>query len=127
MDPSNFGVLEAKKLAGNAETYSMMVAPHNVGGIVSTLVGIHLMAGFRNGKILEHFNDFADTNVKNAGTPYPEVVNGYFPLPEGPGWGVELNYDFIEKNSPSTTEDGVIQDPGLDMFRNRAWHQRGQE
>ncbi len=127
VDPTNFGILGAKKLAGNAETYSMMVAPHNVGGIVSTLVGIHLMTGLRNGKILEHFNDFADTKVKDAGHPYPEVVDGYFHLPEGPGWGVELDYDFLRENPPQTTDDGIILDPGLDLFRTTDWQLRGQK
>lgn len=127
VDPSNFGVLEAKKLAGNAETYSMMVAPHNVGGIVSTLVGIHLMAGLRNGKVLEHFNDFADTWVKDVGTPYPEVIDGYFHLPEKPGWGVELNYNVIEQHPPERTDKGIIKDSGLDMFRDLHWYRRGKK
>ena len=29
-----------------------------------------------------------------------EVVDGYFSLPEGPGWGVDLNEDFIKDNPP---------------------------
>ena len=66
-----------------------MVAPHNVGGIISTKASVSLVFTLRNGKIVEHFNDFADPYVKNAGTNYPEVVDGYFSLPEGPGWGVE--------------------------------------
>ena len=31
------GILETKKIASTAESYSIMVAPHNVGGIVSTM------------------------------------------------------------------------------------------
>jgi galactonate dehydratase len=125
VDPTNFGFFQAKKLAGNAKTYSMMVAPHNVGGIVSTLAGIHLMASLENGKILEHFNDFADQQVKQAGYPYPEVVDGCFSVPDKPGWGVELNYDFIESHPPNR-DGNVILDPGLDLFRKSDWHRRGQ-
>lgn len=119
------GLLEVKKIASVAETYSVMVAPHNVGGIVSTTAVLHLMAGLRNGKIVEHFNDFADVQVKQAGYPYPEVVDGHFSLPEGPGWGVELNYDFLESHRPKEI-DGIIQDPGLNMFVNADWHKRAQ-
>ena len=54
------GILETKKIASTAESYSIMVAPHNVGGIVSTMAALHLCLTLRNVKILEHFNDFAD-------------------------------------------------------------------
>ncbi len=33
--------------------------------------------------------------MKEAVAMYPEVVDGYFSLPEGPGLGVTLNEDFI--------------------------------
>ncbi len=120
------GILEAKKIASNAENYSIMVAPHNVGGIISTAASVSLVFTLRNGKIVEHFNDFADPHVKRAGTNYPEVVDGYFSLPEGPGWGVELNEDFIKDNPPEKYKD-VTLDPGLNMFVNSEWNQRGQK
>ena len=75
------GIFEAKKIASTAESYSIMIAPHNVGGIVSTMAALHLCLTLRNVKILEHFNDFADLHIKKAGTGYPEVVGVYFPLP----------------------------------------------
>ncbi len=118
------GLLEVKKIASTAETYSVMVAPHNVGGAVSTVAALHLMATLRNGKILEHFNDFADSEIKAAASPYPEVKNGCFSLPEGPGWGIELDLEFLEAHPPRI-ENGVILDPGLDMFQNPDWCRRG--
>ena len=44
------------------------------------MAALHLCLTLRNTKILEHFNDFADPHVKKAGTGYPEVVDGYFPV-----------------------------------------------
>lgn len=120
------GILEVKKIAATAETYSIMVAPHNVGGIISTMAALQLCLTLRNVKILEHFNDFADPHVKNAGSNYPEVVDGYFPLPDKPGWGVELNEEFINSQLPNYTDAGVIADPGLNMFENADWAKRGQ-
>jgi galactonate dehydratase len=118
------GLLEVKKIASMAEVYSVMVAPHNVGGIISTTAVLHLMAGLRNGKIVEHFNDFADKPVQAVGSPYPTVVDGHFSLPQGPGWGVELDYEFLESHPPEKT-DGIIQDPGLNMFVDSNWSKRG--
>lgn len=101
----------------------MTVAPHNVGGIVATMANIHLMATLRNGKILEHFNDFSDSFVKQVGSPYPEVIDGYFSLPDKPGWGVDIDLDFIEQHPPELWE-GIVQDPGLNMFKSASWNYR---
>ena len=120
------GILETKKICSTAETYSLMAAPHNVGGIISTLATLHLILTLRNGKVLEHFNDFADEFVKQAGSPYPEVVDGYFSVPEGPGWGVEMDMDFIRSHPPKSL-DGVIQDPGLNLFVKSEWSRRDGE
>lgn len=118
------GLLELKKICSTAETYNVMVAPHNVGGIISTTATLHLMATLRNGKILEHFNDFTDQYVKTAGSPYPQVVDGHFQLPQGPGWGVELDLDAIKKHPATHNDRGIIQDPGLNMFQKAEWNQR---
>ncbi len=121
------GMLETKKIASTAETRSIMVAPHNVGGIISTMAALHLSLTLRNAKVLEHFNDFADPQVKKAGAGYPEVVDGWFPVPTKPGWGVELDEAFIKANPPRRSESGAIADPGLNMFTNPDWAKRGQE
>jgi galactonate dehydratase len=120
------GLLETKKICSTAETYSIMAAPHNVGGVITTVASLHLMVGQRNAKILEHFNDFVDSQIKQVAYPYPEVVDGYFSVPNGPGWGVELNYEFLESAKPETTEDGIIRDPGLNMFEKAEWNKRSQ-
>jgi galactonate dehydratase len=89
------GILNTKKLAAWADTYYMLIAPHNVGGPVSTAVALHLAACTTNFKIQEHFNDFAEAYVKDAAPGLPEVVDGYFALPSGPGLGVTLDEDLI--------------------------------
>jgi galactonate dehydratase len=89
------GLLETRKLAAWAEAYYMLVAPHNVGGPVSTAAALHFAACTPNFKIQEHFNDFAEDWVKAAAPGNPEVVDGYFALPQGPGLGVKLDEDVI--------------------------------
>ena len=61
-----------------------MAAPHNVGGIITTVATLHMMVGLRNAKVLEHFNDFVDSDIQECGAPYPCVVDGYFSVPNGP-------------------------------------------
>jgi len=91
------GLLETKKLAAWADSYYVLVAPHNVCGPVGTAANLHLAACTTNFKIQEHFNDFAEAHVKAVASGVPEVVDGYFPLPKGPGLGVELDHSMFEQ------------------------------
>jgi galactonate dehydratase len=120
------GLLEMKKICSTAEMLSMMVAPHNVSGIISTTATLHLMMTLRNGKVLEHFNDFVDSEVKALGAPYPQVIDGHFQCPTGPGWGVEMDFEALEKHEPNMI-DGVIKDLGLNMFQDENWNARGMD
>jgi galactonate dehydratase len=90
------GLLETKKLAAWADVYYVTIAPHNVGGQIETAATLHLAACTTNFKIQEYFNDFADPWVRETAPGLPEVVDGYFALPEGPGLGVELNEEVID-------------------------------
>lgn len=85
------GILETKKLAAWAESYYVLVAPHNVGGPISTAAALHLAACTPNFKIQEHFNDFADSYVKAIAPGNPEVIDGCFALPQGPGLGITFD------------------------------------
>jgi galactonate dehydratase len=112
------GIAETRKLAATAETYYVLVAPHNVGGPVSTAAALHLAACTPNFKIQEHFNDFTEAYVKEAAPGNPEVVDGFFALPEGPGLGIELNEDVIEEHPRREIH--------FDLFR-EDWHLRSAE
>jgi galactonate dehydratase len=92
------GLLETKKIAAIGDMCYMLVAPHNVGGPVSTATSLHFSACTPNFKIQEHFNDFSEAWVKEAATGCPEVIDGYFSLPNGPGLGMTLNEDLIAEH-----------------------------
>ncbi|GAA4521379.1 mandelate racemase/muconate lactonizing enzyme family protein [Actinoallomurus oryzae] len=87
------GIAETRKLAATAETHYVLIAPHNVGGPVLTAANLHLAACTPNFSIQEHFNDFADAAIKQVAPGLPEVVDGYFTLPQEPGLGVTLDVE----------------------------------
>lgn len=119
VDITHFGgLLNAKKLAGTAETYYMLMAPHNVGGPVSTAAALHLAACTHNFKIQEYFNDFADSHIMDAAPGVPPVVDGYFALPTGPGLGVELNEEVIAAHPRQGTYFNLFVED---------WHKRNLE
>lgn len=111
------GILEGKKIAALADAQYVTFAPHNVGGPISTAACLQLAACTTNFKIMEHFNDFVDAWVKQAATGpgYPEVVDGYFALPAGPGLGVTLNEDFIREHPMTDSHFNLFEDN---------WHKR---
>ena len=92
------GLLETKKIASTAETYNVMVAPHNVGGIVTTVATLHLMATLRNGKVLEHLT-ILQTSTSNAlERRIPKLWMVILNCPPAPGWGVEIDIDFLRQH-----------------------------
>jgi galactonate dehydratase len=89
------GFLAMKKLAGWADAYSLLMAPHNVCGPVGTMANLHLAVATPNYKVLEHFNDFADAWVHDLVDHPPRVdpADGCFAAPDRPGLGLSLNHD----------------------------------
>jgi galactonate dehydratase len=101
VDLTHFGgFLAMKRLAGWADAYSLLMAPHNVCGPVGTMANIHFAVSTPNYKVLEHFNDFADPWVADLVDAAPRVdeADGCFGVPERPGLGVRLNHDVCAKH-----------------------------
>jgi galactonate dehydratase len=104
------GISETRKIAAWAESYYVLVAPHNVGGPVSTAAALHLAAATPNFRIQEHFNDFAEAFVKAAAPGNPEVEDGAFALPAGPGLGVIVDEEVIAEHPRSAVHFNLFQD-----------------
>jgi len=101
VDLTHFGgFLAMKRLAGWADAYSLLMAPHNVCGPVGTMANVHFAVATPNYKVLEHFNDFADSWVYELvdGAPRVDAADGCFPLPDRPGLGVRLNHDVCARH-----------------------------
>jgi galactonate dehydratase len=93
------GFLEMKKIAAMAEAHYVVVAPHNPMGPVATVVNVHFAASTPNFKILEYHPD--DSSPRKDVLKEPLMVkDGYIPVPNKPGWGIELNEEAIKKYPP---------------------------
>jgi len=84
------GILEARLIAGMAEAYYAVVAPHNPMGPISLACGLQLAAAIPNFLCQEQVN-LGDGYLK---TPF-KVESGYIPIPTGPGLGIELDDDAV--------------------------------
>jgi galactonate dehydratase len=95
------GITEARKMANAAETYYLPVAFHNCGGPVVHFASWHLAMATPNLKILEtvrrHYGDRFLPIVTATGIPQ----DGALGIPPGPGLGIELRPEFLQR-------DGVV-------------------
>ncbi|MBI4830641.1 MAG: mandelate racemase/muconate lactonizing enzyme family protein [Candidatus Lindowbacteria bacterium] len=92
------GLTETKKIATYAETYNLVVAPHNCAGPVATAAAVQLDACMTNFLIQEWFPYFSDEHYSLVTKPLEKkAVNGYFEIPDTPGLGVELNEEAVKE------------------------------
>ena len=89
------GLTEMRKIATLAEAHYVTVAPHNPMGPLATAVNLHFSAAQANFKILEYRLPTATHYVKDPYLP----VGGYLELrPDRPGWGVEIDEEYLQED-----------------------------
>ena len=102
------GITEMRKIATIAEAHFVPVAPHNPMGPLATAVNVHFAAATQNFSILEYrlpdgpvyVYGGTELEVREDSSRY--VVDPYLPKdgylelrPERPGWGVEMDEEFM--------------------------------
>jgi L-alanine-DL-glutamate epimerase-like enolase superfamily enzyme len=90
------GIWELKKIAAEADTHFMPVAPHNMVGPVATLASAHVCLAMTNFMILEYQLGDVEWIDDLISTPVP-VREGALHLSDAPGLGVKLNHAAVEK------------------------------
>lgn len=84
------GLCEAVRIAALAETFEVNVAPHNFYGPLADLMSAHFCGAVGNLAIMEIEGD--DVPWKSALlSRAPQVKDGQFLIPTGPGWGAEVD------------------------------------
>ncbi len=94
------GYLEAVKMAALAEAYEVNVATHNYGGGgLGDVMSAHFAAAIPNFRIGEY--DADDVPWKGEFLTAPLVVEkGEVLVPQGPGWGVEVDEAAVRARPP---------------------------
>lgn len=91
------GILEAKKIAGMAETYYAQIAPHLYCGPVEGAANIQISACTPNFLILESIQTWGGFHTEILKKPI-QWEDGYVIPPSEPGIGVELNEEVALAN-----------------------------
>ena len=91
------GPSEMKRIATMAETYGVLIAPHNPNGPLSTLASAHVCASIPNFFRCEFMLN--DVPWRDTVLSHPlDVRDGYLHLSERPGLGTDLVIDELEKH-----------------------------
>ncbi len=93
------GITELRKIAAAAETYYVSVAPHNSNGPISTVASLHLDLAMPNAFMQEIFVSFLGA-YKTVLTEMIPISDGHATVPEGPGWGTEIDVEALTQFPP---------------------------
>ena len=114
------GILETKKIGDLAQEHGISMALHMAGTPISTLASVHCAAATENFIALEHhfadvpfWDDFID------GVSKPIIQDGYIPVPDNPGLGVEINEQVIKEHL--VADDQGLFAPTSEWDPERSW------
>ncbi len=82
------GITEMRKIAFMAEAHDLVIAPHNPMGPLASVVNLHFDAATSN-FLIQESRKLKPAEIKSV-TRVIEPVDGYYPLPEGPGFGIDI-------------------------------------
>jgi L-alanine-DL-glutamate epimerase-like enolase superfamily enzyme len=101
VQPDNYyfgGMIRSMKVARMAKSFRKLCTPHMSGGGLGYLYMIHFVSALNNAFAHHEFKGLR-TNVEFECKTSPlKVVDGKIKVPTGPGLGIEIDPDFINKH-----------------------------
>jgi galactonate dehydratase len=96
------GLGEGQRIANLANLYYVPFAPHMVASFLGAMASAHVCAAVPNFLILEWQIYFHKDPMFKEIVTYdgPQIENGFIPLSEKPGIGVEINEEGMKKYAP---------------------------
>ncbi len=93
------GLYESLKIASMADAYEINVAPHNFYGHLCSAISATFSALVPNFRVMEIDIDSAPWRDEFYST-VPVIENGEMILPNGPGWGIDVNEKAVRARPP---------------------------
>lgn len=114
------GILETKKIGDLAQEHGIAMALHMAGSPVAAMASVHCAAASENFLVLEN-HSVGDPSWDElvTGVPKPIIQNGYIPVPEGPGLGIELNEEAVRAHLDPERPGFFEPTPEWDKARSR--------
>ncbi len=112
------GITETRKIAAMAETFGVPLVLHNISGPIGHAACMHLGAHIPNLFMVESVRAFRKTYFPLLSDLASELVDGRLTVPEGPGLGVSLRPQALQREDLSRmmTDASVLADVGEDWY-----------
>ena len=93
------GLTEIRRIADMCELHGVQVVPHGWKTGITSAVGRHFQAACPAAPLFEYISPavFDSRLRRELVSPEPEIVDGEMALPTGPGLGIELNEEVVER------------------------------
>ncbi|TFH27882.1 MAG: mandelate racemase/muconate lactonizing enzyme family protein [Bacteroidia bacterium] len=91
------GMIRSMKVAWMAQAFGKSCTPHMSGGDLGFLYMMHFVSALPNAMPHHEFKGFRTNIVFECKTSPLQSVNGVVKVPTGPGSGVDIDPDFMEK------------------------------
>jgi len=91
------GITECRKIAALAQAHGLPVVPHVFSSAVASVANMHLIAALPNAGLLEFDQNPNPLRSELFEEPITVRPDGMVPLPTGPGLGVRLNQETIDR------------------------------
>lgn len=98
------GISRAMQVAKMAEAAGKMCVPHSANLSPLTVFALHLMAAIPNAAPHLEYSIEPTPWAEEIYTPLPQLQNGKLSLPDGPGWGIAIRQDWLEKAEREVSE-----------------------
>ena len=93
------GFTECRRIAALTMAYNKLFTPHTFFSAVLTAANIHFAASLPNVPFIESEENFNPLRTELLKNPLEHDKEMSYLVPEGPGLGIELNWDVVEKYS----------------------------
>jgi L-alanine-DL-glutamate epimerase-like enolase superfamily enzyme len=105
------GLTEIRRIADLCELHGAEVIPHGWKTGITSAVGRHFQAACPAAPLFEYVSPrvFNSLLRQELVWPEPELKDGTFNLPDGPGLGIELNQELVEKLRTDRRSDSLPQ------------------
>jgi L-alanine-DL-glutamate epimerase-like enolase superfamily enzyme len=104
------GIARAMRIADMALKRGMNCIPHSANLSLVTVFTLHMMAAIANaGPFIEYSieeNDWISPWIEELYFPALEVENGSITIPDGYGWGIEINKDWLKNCNHQISLEG---------------------
>jgi L-alanine-DL-glutamate epimerase-like enolase superfamily enzyme len=92
------GITEAMRIAAIASANQILLAPHLWGGALMFAAGLHVSAASPAAHIIE-YSLGANPMLFELSEETPVLEDGMIEIPDRPGLGVTINYEFVKQYS----------------------------